>query len=86
MQNKDDLFNINFFEININENIMTILDTLILGCSIIIFVYDLSNEVSFNQMLRMIYKIEELEKRNNNVYKIIIGNKTDLKEDRNYCK
>jgi len=86
LQNKDDLFNINFFEININENIMTILDTLILGCSIIIFVYDLSNEVSFNQMLRMIYKIEELEKRNNNVYKIIIGNKTDLKEDRNYCK
>lgn len=64
---------------------MTILDTLLLGCCIILFVYDLSNEISFNKMIRMVSKIEEIE-NTNNIFKIIIGNKTDLRENRNYCK
>lgn len=67
---------------NLNENISTILDTLLLGCSIIIFVFDLGNEISFTKVMRFLNKIDEMENVNANLLKIIIGNKTDFKEDK----
>jgi len=68
--------------VNLNENISTILDTLLLGCSIIIFVFDLGNEISFTKVMRFLNKIDEMENVNANLLKIIIGNKTDFKEDK----
>lgn len=70
---------------NLNENISTILDTLLLGCRLIIFVFDLANQISFSKAIKLINKIDQMEFANN-LFKIIIGNKTDLKEDSKYSK
>jgi len=83
MLNKDVVFSINFFEVNINENIATILETLLFGCSLVIFVFDLANAFSFEKVMRLVSKIDEMESLLNTV-KIIIGNKTDLKEEKRY--
>ncbi len=85
MRKKEEIYSVNFFEININENIISILNTLLFGCCIIIFVYDLSNNISYEKMIRMLGKIENLE-NSNKILKIIIGNKTDLREDKNLSK
>lgn len=79
---REEVFNINFFEVNLNDNFSSILDSLLLGCRVIILVYDLSNELSYLKITRLINKIEEL-KNTEKIFKIIIGNKTDLREDRN---
>lgn len=70
---------------NVNENISTILETLLLGCRLVIFVFDLANEISFAKIMRLISKIDKIEFAHN-LSKIIIGNKTDLKEDKKYSK
>lgn len=77
------MFNINFFEVNVNENISTILETLLLGCRLVIFVFDLANQISFRKVMRLVNKIDDIESAHD-IFKIIIGNKTDLKEDKKY--
>jgi len=61
------------------------LETLLFDTCLIIFVYDLANELSFTRMMTLINKIENLE-ISEKIFQIIIGNKSDLREDRSFCK
>ena len=83
MKKNEEIINVNFFEVNLNENFSTILDNIIKGCRIILLVFDLSNKLSYDKILLLMDKLKEI-KNYDKINKIIIANKTDLKEDSKY--
>lgn len=59
------------------------LENIILGCSIVLIVFNLSDRKSYNNAIKIYKKLEEL-KSTAGMIKIMIGNKTDLKDDEKY--
>lgn len=59
------------------------MENILLGCSVILIVYGLNDKNSYEKAIKFYKKIEEM-KFAENLIKILIGNKTDLKDDERY--
>ena len=61
------------------------MENILLGCSIVLIVFNLSDRSSYEKAIKFYLTLDDL-KFSAGLIKILIGNKTDLKDNEQYSK